>query len=91
MKAEPIYQEKWMEGDHIVEIKVWSVPVTKEKPHGYKYSLVYVKAGRRIVGYDNGEGRGDHRHYQGKEERYEFTDLDKLMQDFYEDIGRWWK
>jgi hypothetical protein len=91
MRAEVVYHEKWMNDDNIVEIKVWSVPVTKDKPHGYKYSLVYIKSGERIVGYDNAEGRGDHRHYRGKEEPYEFADLDKLLQDFYADVGRWWK
>ncbi len=91
MKAELVYREKWMQEDNIVEITVWSVPVAKDRPHGYKYSLVYVKGGHRIVGYDNPEGRGDHRHYRDKEEQYEFINLDKLMQDFYEDIGRFWK
>lgn len=91
MKAELVYHEKWMKDDNIVEIKVWSVPVTDDKPRGYKYSLVYVKGGHRIVGYDNAEGRGDHRHYREREEPYQFTSLDRLIDDFYKDVGRWWK
>ena len=28
--------------DNTMEIKVWNIPEpTKDKPHGYKYSLVY--------------------------------------------------
>ncbi len=91
MKAGPIYQEKWVQGDRTVEIRVWAVPKAKDKPHGYKYSLVYIKDGARVVGYDNAEGRGDHRHYGEKEEPYQFTNLDALMQDFYDDLGRYWK
>jgi len=29
-----------------VEIKLWQVPVTADKPHGVKVSLVYVQAGK---------------------------------------------
>ncbi|MDN3512316.1 MAG: DUF6516 family protein [Candidatus Jettenia sp. CY-1] len=61
MKAELIYYDKVIEEPNsIVELTVWSIPKTSDKPHGYKYSLVFVKAGKRIVGYDNAEGKGDH-------------------------------
>jgi len=30
-----------------VEIKIWSVPPTPDKPDGYKYSLVYIVNGQR--------------------------------------------
>jgi len=58
-----------------VEIKLWQVPPTTDKPHGFKYSLVYIVAGERVIGYDNGERRGDHRHYGEREEAYAFTPL----------------
>ncbi len=90
-EGKPHLPGKMDPGDRTVEIRVWAVPKAKDKPHGYKYSLVYIKGGARIVGYDNAEGRGDHRHYGGKEEPYQFTDLDTLMQDFYDDVGRYWK
>ena len=35
-----------------------------DKPHGVKYSIVYIKGGKRLAGYDNAEGKGDHRHYE---------------------------
>jgi len=50
--------------------------------------LVYIKHGIRIVGYDNAEGKGNHRHYGDKEEAYEFKDISKLYRDFYRDIRR---
>ena len=53
-------------------MKIWQVPHSKDKPYGLKYSLVYVREGRRIIGYDNAEGKRDHRHYRNKEYPYHF-------------------
>ena len=36
-----------------VEIKLWKVPQTPDKPKGYKYSLVYIVEGKRVIGYGN--------------------------------------
>ena len=70
------------------EVRLWEVPESKDKPHGYKYSLVYIEKGKRILGYDNAEGKGDHRHYGGKEEAYSFKDLDSLKEDFFKAINK---
>ena len=72
-----------------VEIKIWKVPTSETVPHGFKYSLVYIVNGRRAVGYDNYEGKGDHRHYLGVEQPYTFQSLDKLAQDFHEDVSKY--
>lgn len=54
MKAELISHDKVTESDGgIVETRVWAVHVTKDKPHGYKYSLTYIKGGKRVLCYDN--------------------------------------
>ena len=70
-------------------MKLWSVPPSHDKPHGFKYSLVYIEQRRRIIGYDNGERRGDHRHYMDREESYEFRTVDDLIADFIADVERW--
>lgn len=89
MRAKLIYHDKVVEAkDSIIEITIWSVPTSVDKPHGYKYSLVYIKNGSRIVGYDNAEGKGDHRHYGDKEKPYEFKSINKLFEDFYIDLRR---
>ncbi len=44
--------------------------------------------GKRVIGYDNAEGKGGHRHYEDKEEVYTFKNVDKLFEDFYNDIRR---
>ncbi len=80
------------EDGNVLEIKIWELPdPTGDKPHGYKYSLVYVIDGVRVVGYDNAEGKGDHRHYRALEKPYEFRGVDKLIADFYRDIRRFRK
>lgn len=69
-----------------VEIKLWKIPSSPDKPRGYKYSLVYIVAGERVIGYDNSEQKGDHRHYGNREELYTFTTLRQLTDDFLADV-----
>jgi len=38
-------------------MKAYDVPKTASAPHGFKYSLVYIRGGNRLVGYDNHEAR----------------------------------
>ncbi len=88
-KAALIIKDKvCLENGAIVEVRLWSVPVSDDKPYGYKYSLVYIVAGERIIGYDNAEGKGDHRHYGKQEEPYIFKDIDTLIKDFYNDVEK---
>jgi hypothetical protein len=87
MKATLIRQEKLTdELGNTVEIKLWKIPPTADKPHGYKYSLVYIVAGRRAIGYDNSEQKGDHRHYEKRQEPYIFSTLRQLADDFLADV-----
>lgn len=75
---------------NIIEMKMWQLPEsTRDKPHGYKYSLVYIAGNSRVIGYDNAEERGDHRHVRGTVTPYKFVSLRKLAQDFYKDIERY--
>ncbi len=87
MKANLIYHVKEIDasGD-IIEIKIWQVPKSKDKPHGIKYSLAYIREGERVVGYDNAEGKGDHKHAGDREMPYKFKNVDQLFADFYQDI-----
>ncbi|MEK6591186.1 MAG: DUF6516 family protein [Nitrospinota bacterium] len=89
MAVELLFYRKNIEtnGD-IIEMKIWEVPLSKDKPHGLKYSLVYIREGKRIVGYDNAESKGDHKHLRYKEYPYQFRNVDTLIEDFYEDIEK---
>ena len=54
--------------------------------HAFKYRLVYVKNGQRVVGYDNERGKGDHKHLGEVETVYRFVDVETLMADFLRDV-----
>lgn len=70
-----------------MEATLWRVPApVPPSSHSLKYSLVYIVAGRRIVGYDNERGKGDHRHLRGHEEPYAFTTVEQLIGDFMADV-----
>ena len=87
MKAELIIHNKAIdEYGHTVEIRLWAVEKSLDKPHGYKYSLVYIVNTIRVIGYDNSEQQGDHRHCGDATEPYAFTSTDQLIRDFYGDI-----
>jgi len=57
--------------------------------HGYKYRLVYIVNGVRVLGYDNERGKGDHRHLDGTQSPYTFTTPTQLLADFRHDVERW--
>jgi hypothetical protein len=87
MKAELIFHRKNVEANgDIIEMKMWKVAISKDNPKGVKYSLAYIKGAKRIVGYDNAEGKGNHRHYKDREEPYNFRGVDVLINDFYRDV-----
>jgi len=90
MKARLIHHTKVTdELGNTIEIKLWQVAPASDKPHGFRYSLVYIVDGERSIGYDNGERQGDHRHYGDLQEAYAFTGLQKLADDFLADIERY--
>ena len=68
-------------------MKAYQVPRTTSTPHGYKYSLVYIYDGCRLVGYDNHEHKGDHRHHRSLTSSYAFLSVDRLIDDFLVDVA----
>ena len=76
--------------DQFAELVLWKLP--KPVPgckHGFKYRLAYVAGGTCVIRYDNEAGKGDHRHYEGRESSYLFRDPERLIADFQKDIARW--
>ena len=88
MDAELLFHERIDYDDGaIVEMVLWRVPSpVPSSPHPLKYSLFYGRSGVREVGYDNERGKGDHRHFRGKESRYTFSSVEQLMADFWSDV-----
>ncbi len=68
---------------------IWLVPKPAAgSAHAFKYSLFYGYPGNRVVAYDNERGKGDHRHLEGREERYSFSTVEALVADFLSDVKR---
>jgi hypothetical protein len=53
----------------------------------YHEKFVYAD-GTCMVRYDNESGKGDHRHIKGKEEPYQFRDVETLVADFLNEIEK---
>lgn len=66
---------------------IWRVPKpVPPSEHPFKYRLVYIVAGERVVGYDNERGKGDHKHIRGDELPYTFQSPARLVADFMQAI-----
>ena len=90
MKAKVLLKTKTVdEKGNVIEIKILKVEKTETEPYGIKYSLVYIENGERVIGYDNYERKGDHKHYLSKEIPYKFENVDKLIMDFLDDIEKY--
>lgn len=73
----------------IVEVVLWQVPEPiAGSAHHYKYRLFYGRDGRRIVGFDNERGKGDHCHLDGREHPYAFSTVAALLEDFQAEIAK---
>ena len=90
LNAELIFRDKFIYADGAIrEMIIWKLPeIDAERPHGLKYSLFYGFPGSRLIGYDNELGKGDHRHYEDREEAYKFSSVEQLVLDFETDINR---
>ncbi len=87
MSATPILIDKHAFGAGFVQIIIWRVPQpVPPSEHGFKYRLVYVVDGARVVGYDNERGKGDHKHLGEEEMPYAFVDVPILLRDFWNDV-----
>ena len=74
MKAVELFHTKERFGRGIIEIVIWRVPEPiAPSEHPYKYRLAYLVDGKRIIGYDNERGKGDHQHFANSEEAYQFV------------------
>jgi len=88
MKAALIFRLKHeLDDGSIVEMLIWKVPRRVQgSHHGFKYRLYFGTGGKRVVGYDNERGKGDHRHVLGREFAYRFKSPDTLIADFLADV-----
>jgi hypothetical protein len=88
-RATPVLREKVIdEHGNILELVIWRVPPTSGNPSGVRYRLAFVRRGEEkpAVLYDNHSSKGHHRHVEGVEEPYSFSDIDELLADFRTDV-----
>jgi hypothetical protein len=77
------------EDGSIIQLRIWAVPEpVHPATHRYKYSLFYGLPGRRLVGFDNERGKGDHKHVAGVEVGYEFVSIAQLLRDFRAEVEK---
>lgn len=72
----------------IIEIRIWRTNPDTDYPEGIRYSFVYIRSNKRLLGYDNYHGKGHHRHIKEREEKYEFVGEWQLLEDFSIDIEK---
>ncbi len=88
-KAMLIYRLKSISDDGLIEIVIWRVPVPVIPAlHRYKYRLVYLRDGQRVVGFDNERFKGDHCHLDGVELPYQFSNVHQLLEDFIREVDK---
>lgn len=91
MKAVSVLRNRVQLDDHsFVELVIWKLP----KPlagsaHDFKYRLALVSDGICVMRYDNEAGKGDHRHFDGHEQDYDFESVEQLHRDFWLDVEQW--
>lgn len=73
-----------------IEMVVWRVPdAIPLSEHRYKYRLVYLVNGARVIGFDNERGKADHKHVGNTQMPYLFMGVDQLIDDFIAEVEKW--
>jgi hypothetical protein len=54
-----------------------------------RYRLALIVDGICVLRYDNEAGKGDRRHIGKTEKRYNFTNSEDLLTDFWNDVDKW--
>lgn len=86
-RAQLVLKTRNIHAGGVVEMVVWRVPQpVPPSEHPFKYRLVFVRNGQRLVGYDNERGKGDHKHLDERELEYLFVDVNTLVTDFLRDV-----
>ena len=91
MKAALLLDERHVVAvNAFVELVVWRLgkPIRGSR-HDLKYRLALVVEGRCVLRYDNESGKGDHRHIGKREHPYTFSTPERLLEEFWSEVGRW--
>ncbi len=88
MKAELLIRERIVYPDGaLAEMVIWRLPSPSQPSrHRFKYRLAYLVKGRRVLGYDNERGKGDHRHVDDREEPFAFSSIEDMLAQFTREV-----
>lgn len=88
MKAACLLRERIVISENaFVEMVVWDIPKSlKGSDHFYKYRLVLVVDRECVLRYDNEPGKGDHKHLGSTEVEYQFSTIEAMLEDFWNDV-----
>jgi hypothetical protein len=76
--------------DRFAEIVIWQVPrALRGSRHRFKYRLAFVVDEVCVLRFDNETGKGDHKHVGETEVTYRFTTLERLIEDFWNEVEQW--
>jgi hypothetical protein len=89
MRANLLARNEVLVGDELwAAIVIWQVPApVRGSHHRYKYRIALIDHDQCVLRYDNEAGKGDHKHLGEEEFPYVFTTLDKLVDDFWDDVA----
>jgi hypothetical protein len=92
-EAELLLAYKAKQGELLVEMQLWRIPVPdSDRPHGFHFRLYFGRSNECLLLYDTHSGKRAHRHIDGREEPYEFTSVDALIEQFRaECAARGWR
>jgi len=76
-------------GRYLQEVRISTFAPSSRLPGGIRYSLCLVdlESGKVVLLYDVHRGKSHHRHLRGEETDYRFVDEDRLLDDFFRDVG----
>lgn len=91
MKANLLLRRRFeVDAATFAELVIWSLPEpVPPSEHPFKYRMVLIHRGERVLGFDNERGKGDHRHDGSIEVPYRFQGVEQLVADFLTAIDRW--
>ena len=81
-------QRVYADGLIVQTVVWWLLAPAPPSRHRYKYRLFCGRPDERLVGFDNERGKGGHKHVLGRESAYQFSTLEKLLEDFAATVGQ---
>ena len=81
-------QLPYIERIQLTEEAFIEIKISEAKPQP-KFSIALIKNEKRVYGIDNHENRPPHIHIRNKIQPYEFTTVEKLIEDFYTEFHKY--